>query len=465
MSNRLHFLELCELARLLRERRISSVEATEAQLARIAAIDPELNSYSVVLADDALAAARSADIEIASGRYRGALHGVPVGIKDLCWMKDVPTAAGTSIFRDYRPAVDASVVTRLHEAGAIILGKLQMTEGAYADHHPSVTPPKNPWNRAYWPGISSSGSAVATAAGLCYGSLGSDTGGSIRWPCGANGLSGLKPTWGRVSRFGIFDLAPSMDHIGPIARSVADAAIIFDMIGGEDANDPTSLRAPRPCSLARLDEDLTGLRLGIDESWNDEDVDEEVRLALRHAIDVFRDNGVRLVHVIVPDTGRCFADWLTACAVEAAIAHEQTYPSRSSEYGHVLASVLETGRSTTAIDYQKTQVRRIELRSGFERLFSEIDILLVPVQPSAALTLEKVSTFGQQPELVRRLQQYTAPFDITGHPTLTLPAGFTAQRLPIGMQFVAGHLQDEMLLKAGVAFQRLTSWHRQHPPI
>jgi amidase len=256
-----------------------------------------------------------------------------------------------------------------------------------------------------------------------------------------------------------------MDHIGPIARSVADAAIIFDAIAGEDAKDPTSLLAPRPDSLAHLDPGLTGLRLGIDESWNEEDVDERVRLALRHAIEVFRDDGARLVHVTVPDTRQCFADWSTACAVEAAIAHEQTYPSRRSDYGLVLASVLEAGRSTTAIDYQKTQVRRNELRGRFERLFSEIDILLVPVQPSAALTLETVSTFGQQPELVRRLQRYTAPFNITGNPSLTLPGGFAAAGLPIGMQFVAGHLQDEMLLRAGVAFQRLTSWHRRHPSI
>jgi amidase len=214
-----------------------------------------------------------------------------------------------------------------------------------------------------------------------------------------------------------------------------------------------------------LDESLSGLRLGFDESWNEDDVDEDVRLALRRAIEVFRDIGARPVRIKVPNTTQCSADWTTACAVEAAIAHERTYPSRSAEYGPVLASVLETGRSTTAVDYQKTQARRIELRGRFERLFSEIDILLVPVQPSAALTLEQVSTFGQQPELVRRLQRYTAPFDLTGHPALTLPSGFAADGLPIGLQLVAGNLRDEVLLRAGAAFQRLTAWHRQHPSI
>jgi amidase len=219
MSQALHYLELTELADLIAERAISSVEATRAQLARIAELDGQLKSYAVVTADLALAQAQAADAEIAVGGRRGPLHGVPIGIKDLFWTRDAPTAAGMAVHRDFRPSADAAVVERLRSAGAIVLGKLQMTEGAYSDHHPSVDPPRNPWNANYWTGISSSGPAVATAAGLCYAAICSDTGGSIRWPCGATGLTGLKPTWGRVSRFGVFELAGSMDHIGPIARS------------------------------------------------------------------------------------------------------------------------------------------------------------------------------------------------------------------------------------------------------
>ena len=205
----LHFLQLTALAELIRTREISPVEATRKQLDRIATLDGRLASYAVVTAESAMAEARVAEADIVAGRYRGPLHGVPLAMKDLFWTRGVPTAAGTTIHKSFKPAEDATVVRRLREAGAVLLGKLQMTEGAYSDHHPQVTPPRNPWNADYWPGISSSGPGVALAAGLCFGALASDTGGSIRWPSAANGLTGLKPTWGRVSRHGVFDLATS----------------------------------------------------------------------------------------------------------------------------------------------------------------------------------------------------------------------------------------------------------------
>lgn len=242
----LHYLELLELAGSLRKREVSSVEATKAQLERIACLDPHLASYALVTADEAMASAAAADAEIAAGKYRGPMHGVPVGVKDLFYTKGIRTSGGMAVHRNFIPAEDATAVARLRQAGAVILGKLQMTEGAYSDHHPSVIPPKNPWNPEYWTGISSSGSATATAAGLCYGSLASDTGGSIRWPCAANGLTGIKPTWGRVSRYGTFELAPSLDHIGTIARSAADAAALLGAIAGYDSRDPTTLLNPVP---------------------------------------------------------------------------------------------------------------------------------------------------------------------------------------------------------------------------
>ena len=227
-----HYLELMELAACIKARKVSPLEVTRAQLDRIAALDGELGSYVHVMAETAMVQAEVAQAEIAAGRYRGPLHGVPIGLKDLFWTKGVSTAGGTAVHRNYRPDKDASVVQRLNQAGAVILGKLQLTEGAYSDHHPSVTPPKNPWNADYWPGISSSGPAVATAAGLCYGALASDTGGSIRWPCAANGLTGLKPSWGRVSRYGMFELAATLDHVGTIARSAADAGAMLGVVAG-----------------------------------------------------------------------------------------------------------------------------------------------------------------------------------------------------------------------------------------
>ena len=223
-ATELHYLELTELAARIRTGEVSPMSVTRAQLDRIAALDGALGSYALVMADVAMAQAETAEAEIVAGRYRGPLHGVPIAVKDLCWTKGFATAAGMAIHKDFRPGEDATVVRRLKEAGAVLLGKLQLTEGAYSDHHPSVTPPRNPWNAEYWPGISSSGSGTATAAGLCYGSLGSDTGGSIRWPSAANGVTGLKPSWGRVSRHGVFELAATLDHVGPITRSAADAA-------------------------------------------------------------------------------------------------------------------------------------------------------------------------------------------------------------------------------------------------
>ncbi|MEQ1807160.1 MAG: amidase, partial [Burkholderiaceae bacterium] len=216
-----HYLELLDIARRIQAREISSVDATKAQLSRIQKLDGSLKSYATLMADSALADAVRADAEIAKGEIRGPLHGAPIAVKDLCWTKGVPTAAGMTIHANFKPDQDATVVKRLRAAGAVIMGKLQLTEGAYADHHPKIAVPVNPWNAAHWSGASSSGSGVATAAGLCYGSLGSDTGGSIRFPSAANGLTGIKPTWGRVSRFGVFELAATLDHIGPMARSAA----------------------------------------------------------------------------------------------------------------------------------------------------------------------------------------------------------------------------------------------------
>jgi len=457
----LHYLELTVLADLLRRREVTSVEVTRAQLERIGCLDTRLRSYACVTSEQALAAAEEADDEIAAGHCRGPLHGVPIGVKDLFWTQGVPTAAGGVIHRDFIPEQDATAVARLRQAGAILLGKLQMTEGAYSDHHPSIAPPVNPWNAAYWAGVSSSGAGVATAAGLCYGALASDTGGSIRWPCGATGLTGIKPAWGRVSRYGVFEFAASLDHVGSIARSAADAAAILAVIAGPDDRDPTTLAEPLPSYVAWPDSGLRGLRIGIDERWNSEDVDSVVAGVVAEAEQVFRELGVERVPVRAPEVTRAIADWTPACALEAAVAHQGTYPSRKSEYGATLASHLQAGRNLSAFNYQGIRLRRMALRGRFEHLFQTIDALLIPVQPCAPLSLHDISTLRARPDLLLKLQRYTVPFDLTGHPTVTLPGGLSERGLPIGLQ-LAGR-DESTLIRAAVEFQRTTPWHRRHP--
>ena len=461
----LHYCELVEIGQRIQKRELSSVEATQAQLDRIAHLDGQLKSYAYVMASAALEQAHAAEKEIAAGEVRGPLHGVPIAVKDLCWTKDAPTAAGMTIYRDYRPSEDATVVSRLKEAGAVILGKLQLTEGAYADHHPEIDPPRNPWDATLWSGASSSGSGVATAAGLCYGSLGSDTGGSIRFPSAANSVTGLKPTWGRVSRYGVFELAATLDHIGPMARSAVDCGAILGAIAGSDPNDPTAVLEPVPNYLANLSGSLRGTRIGVDPRWTSEGVDAAAARIFQDALRVAADLGAEILEIVVPDPTAMIDDWFPLCAVETAVAHEATYPSRKSEYGPGLAGLIELGLQQSGKDYQKIVLRREAFKGMVRALFEKVDLLAVPAQTFAAPTLAKMATLGENPELITGLLRFSCPFDMTGSPTITLPGGFTESGGPVAFQFVGRHFDEARLVAAGDAFQRVTDWHRRHPSL
>jgi amidase len=275
---------LRDVARRIQSREISPVELTTRMLDRIAAVDGKLKSYATVMREQALEAAKRAEEEIQRGRYRGPLHGVPIAVKDLCYTKGVRTMAGTSIYAGFLPDYDATVVTKLSQAGAVLLGKLNLTEGAMGGYNPARDIPVNPWGEDLWPGASSSGSGVATAAGLCYGSIGTDTGGSIRFPSAANGIVGLKPTYGRVSRYGVFPLAESLDHVGPMVRRAGDAAVMFEVMAGFDSNDPTSLRDPVPHMLDELEKGVRGLRVGFDRRFATEGIAGTVRADRRDAL-------------------------------------------------------------------------------------------------------------------------------------------------------------------------------------
>lgn len=465
MSQDLHYLELLDVGQQIQSGALSPVEVTQAQLDRIARLDGQLGSYVIVMAEQALADAHQAQTEIAQGRVRGPLHGVPIAVKDLCWTQGVPTAAGMTLYKDFVPAEDGTAVRKLREAGAVILGKLQLTESAYADHHPTVMPPVNPWNAAHWSGASSSGSGVATAAGLCYGSLGTDTGGSIRFPSAANGLTGIKPTWGRVSRYGAFELAATLDHIGPMARSAADAAALLGAIAGADAKDPTASLEPVPNYLAGMRRGLRGLRIGIDARWNSEGVDDPTAKALTSAMEVVKSLGGEFRGVSFPDPTQMIADWFPLCGIEAAVVHEKTYPSRKDQYGPGLAGIIELGLSQSGTDYQKIILRRQEFSGRLRALFQGIDLLLMPTTGVASPTVAQMSTLGADADLISAVLRYTCPLDMSGSPTITLPAGFTEAGTPIALQFVSRHFEEDLLVRAGWAFQQNTDWHRRHPAL
>lgn len=461
----LHYLGLVEVGQKIQAKALSPVEATKAMLQRIEKLDGQLKSFAYVMADSALADATTAEQEIASGKIKGVLHGVPVAVKDLCWAKGAPAAHGMTIHRDFRPTEDATVVARLKDAGAIILGKLQQTEGAYADHHPKIDPPKNPWNADLWPGASSSGSGVATAAGLCFGSLGTDTGGSIRFPSAANGVTGLKPTWGRVSRYGAFELAATLDHIGPMARSAVDCGAILGVIAGQDPKDTTSVPLTVPDYLAGLTGDLRGVTIGVDRRWTSEGTDADSAKVLAEALRVAADLGAKIKEIAFPNPAAVIDDWFPLCGIEVAVAHEETYPARKDEYGPALAGLLELGRQQSGMDYQKIVLRREAFRGAVRLLFETVDLIAVPAQAFAAPTLSKMAALGEDASLIGGLLRFTCPFDMTGSPTVTLPGGFAANGGPVGFQFVGRHFDEAGLVRAGDAFQRVTDWHKRHPAI
>ncbi|MGZ5891464.1 MAG: amidase [Caldimonas sp.] len=461
----LHYLEISELARLLASRKVSPVELTENMLRRLETLDPELKSYARVTPALALAQARAAERMIGQRRILSQLHGVPIAVKDLCFTKGVVTASGMPLHRDFVPTLDATVVRKLREAGAVLLGKLQMTEGAFADHHPDIAAPVNPWHRDHWSGASSSGSGVATAAGLCFGSLGSDTGGSIRFPSAANGTTGLKPTWGRVSRHGCFELAASLDHIGPMCRSAGDAAIMLGAIAGVDPLDPTTLRQPVPDYLAADDTSLRGVRVGFDERYALDGVDADTHRAIDATLATLRSLGAEIVALRFPEVDAMAADWGPNCAVETAVAHEATFPSRRAEYGPGLAGLLDAGRGLSGLDYQRILLRRKAFSGRAIEALDGVDAMLVPAQPFAAPTVARMATLGQVPTELAALIRYTVPFAMSGLPTLTVPAAFTAKGLPVAAQFAGKQLGEAAIVRIGRAFQRVTDWHRRHPRV
>ena len=460
----LHYQTLVQVSERIRRQETSSADVTAALLQRIAALDGQYHSYAMVLGERALARATRADLDIAEGGWRGPLHGVPIAVKDLCYTSFAPTASGTAIHGNWVPAFTSTVVERLEQAGAILLGKLKMTEGAYTSHHPSDQGPLNPWNRDHWVGSSSTGSGVATAAGLCYGAIGSDTGGSIRFPSATCGLTGLKPSWGRVSRYGVFPLAASMDHIGPMTRTAADAAAMLGAIAGADPSDPTALQDPVPDYMAELARSIRGMRIGIDRAYVSDGIDEQVVGAVQEAEKVLASLGAKIREVSIPPTGKLLRGWIPLCAVETAVAHKETYPTLAAEYGPALAELIEHGRTVTSLELGEILHERLTFTGALAALFQEVELLLLPTMPVPVPSLAQMAEYGQDDEVLLRMLRFTAPFDFSGTPTITLPSGLDRTGMPLSLQLAGPHLSEDRLCRAGHAFQLATDWHTRRPP-
>jgi len=469
VSEDLHFGTISGTAALIRAQRLSPVELTRSVLARIDRLDGRLHSYATVMAEQALAAAERAAAEIAAGGWRGPLHGVPVAVKDLCFTRGVPTMGGARVLADHVPEFDATVVTRLAAAGAVLLGKLNLTEGAMGGYHPEFPVPCNPWDPGRWAGASSSGSGVATAAGLCFGSLGSDTGGSIRFPAACNGTVGLKPTWGRVSRYGVLALAESLDHVGPLTRSSADAGIMLQAIAGADRNDPTALPVPvpaMPAPLGREGERLDGIRIGFDERYAVRDVDAQVSAAVAAAVDVLAGLGAEIVEVRLPDVDEYVAAWSVLCPAEAVAAHRATYPSRRDEYGAFFRGWLDLGARVSGAEYAAANNARAALSGHLRTAFEHIDALACPAMPDLPFPVTPEELRSSPPvvdEGLYRLQRFTVPFDYNGAPTLTLPCGLSSEGLPLALQLAGKPLAEPLLCRLGAAYEAATEWHHLHP--
>jgi amidase len=473
----LPYRSLQDIARQIASRDLSPVEVTRRLLDRVAAIDGRLQSYATVTADEALRDARAAEQEILAGRYRGPLHGVPVAVKDLCYTKGVRTMGGTPVLRSFVPDVDSTVVAKLREAGAVILGKLNLSEGAMGGYAPGFGIPVNPWAADRWSGVSSSGSGVAVAAGLCFAAIGTDTGGSIRYPASANGIAGLKPTYGRVSRFGVLPLAESLDHVGPMARRVADLAIVYDAIAGFDPQDPSSLRQPPESAVDALAESVKSLRIGIDRDYALAGVDRGEVGAIEHALELLAGAGARIVDVRMPDVFGITSGWMRIVGAEAIAAHAAHYPSRAREYGHFFRDFLDEASKATDAQVAEARRRGREFSAEFTRVLDSVDAIICPGGDVPAAPMRRELLLGPRANLdaywmtrsasstppLKDTDIFMMPANLAGIPAICLPAGFSREGLPYSIQFIGRRLSEPMLVRIAHAYEEATAWHTHHP--
>ena len=466
----LPFLTASQLSNLIETKEVSPVEATEAYLDRIEEVDPKLNSYITITGEQAFESARQAEQEIAAGKHRGPLHGVPMAVKDQFNTAGVLTTGGSSILKDNIPSEDATVIAKLKEAGAVMLGKLNMSEFAMAEiyNHPYGTP-RNPWDLERNPGTSSSGSGAATAAFLCSTSLGEDTGGSIRGPANFSGLVGLRPTHGRVSRYGVLGGSWSMDTVGPISRSVEDAAITIQAIAGYDTKDTYSWDVPVPDYRSALTGDIQGIKMGvIQERMDSPNLDPEFRETVAKAISVLGELGASSEDVSIPLAPNAGALTMSILSVEWANLHRPLFEPNFDELDHNNKIRFLTGSIIPAQAYYKAQKIRAVLRQQILDALEKVDVLVLPTGPVTAPPVESVPGIESKEHSLTGLAgriSFTGPFNLAGTPAISVPCGFSAAGMPMGLQIVGKPFDEETVLRVAHAYEQNTDWHNCRAPI
>lgn len=450
-----------EAAALLRARKASSVELTRACIGQIERLDGELVAFISKTLDRALADAADADRELAAGTDRGLLHGIPVALKDLYDVKGDVTTAGSKIFEDNLAPADSAVAEKLRAAGAVLLGKTNLHEWAFGvtNQNPHFGGAKNPWDRTRIPGGSSGGTAIAVATGMCFLSPGSDTGGSIRIPAALCGIAGLKPTYGRVSLRGAVPLSWSLDHAGPLARSVRDLAIGLQTLAGWDQGDPVTVPVVVDDYVTDLSAGIKGVRVIVPASYFFDDIDPEVERAVREAAQTLAALGAVVSERSLPRTEELRETQRAILSVDAATFHRERLAERAADFGGDVLQRLRAGQQISGLDTARARRNQVEIRREWISLIGDDGVLLTPTTPSAAPEREGQDAIAT----VARLTTNTSPFNLTGLPALSVPCGFTRDGLPIGLQLAAGPWREALLLRTARAYEAATSWHERHP--
>lgn len=455
MSN-LHEKAVEELAPLLERKELSPVELTKEILDVAEKSQPIINSYMEIYREEALETAKQVEKEIQAGQYKGIFHGIPLALKDNLYFKDKVTTMSSKIHKDFVSNYDATVVEKLRDAGVIYTGKLSMHEYAWGitNNNPHYGAVKNPWDLTKIPGGSSGGSGAAVAAGASIASLGTDTAGSIRIPSSACGIVGLKPTHGRVSKYGCYPLAWSLDHIGPMTKTVKDAAAMLEIISGFDHRDPTCINAPVENYVDQLTGDVDGLVIGVNEEYFFKDVDKDVEVAVRAQIQSLVDRGARVEEVSIPSLR--YAEWaeLVTSLSEASAIHHNDLQKRPEDFGSDIRLLFELGELPSAVDYLQAQQVRRQIKQEFNQVFQKVDVLITPTLPIVANDIgdDLAEINGEKVDLINNIIRFTGPGNLTGLPALSVPAGFKGH-LPVEIQIMGPAFKEGLILNVGYAIE------------